>query len=423
MDALGQALSSLRVPNYRRYAASQLVSLTGTWMQTTGQVWLVVQLTGSGLSLGLVLASQSLPMLLLAPYAGVLLERLDRRRTLLASQIVLGVLAGVLAALTLAGTVRVWHVYLVAVLTGVARTVDSTGRQAFVADLVGPDRLRNAVTLTSVLNNLARMVGPPIAGVLIAVAGVGWTFVANTASYLVMAAVLATLDTVTASRSVPRRAGQLRAGLSYVVTNSALLVPLAMMTVIGTLTYEFQVSLPLLARYALGAGSSGYGLMSAAMGVGAVCGGVATAGFATATSRGAAITAVLLGSALLAVGAAPNLAFALGNLVLTGAVSVVFLALVNTALLVNAAPDMRGRVAGLWNVAFQGSTAIGGPVVGAVAQQWGARGGVLLGGAAAVVTGLLTLAVGVRAGRSDPNRGSRRIRRWWHHDPGPGSAA
>lgn len=387
-----RTFASLALPHYRRYALSQAVSLTGTWMQYTGQVWLVLQLTGSGTSLGLTIALQSLPMLLLAPHAGALLDRVDKRRALITVQLVQAALAGVLALVVLSGAVRLWQVYLLAAAFGIGRTVDSTGRQSFVIDLVGPEYLRNAVTLNSVLSNVARAVGPALAGLLTEAAGVGWTFAINAASYLAVVWVLVTLRRMPSAPDRPTRATEpraLRAALAQVRATPELSIPLSMMAVIGTLTYEFQVTLPLLAKFALHTGASGYGEIASAYGVGAIAGGLATAGTEQVGARSTARAAVVFGALVLTAALAPDLPAAVLLVTAVGFSNVLFLAAANTMVLLAAAPAMRGRVMGLWNVAFQGSTALGGVLVGVIGQYVGARWSLGLGGLAAVVAGLL----------------------------------
>ena len=241
-----RTFAALASPNYRRWYAGQGISLVGTWMQTIAQGWLVYTLSGSGTALGLVVALQMVPVLFLAPYAGVIADRVDKRRMIIAVQAVMAVLALALGLLTVTGVVRLWEVFVLAALLGVATAFDNPTRQAFVMELVGPDHVRNAVTLNSVLVNAARAVGPAVAGILIATVGVSICFLVNAGSYLAVIASLLLLDrsALRPSPPAPRARGQLREGLRYVASTPALAVPLAMMAVIGALAYEFQVVLP-----------------------------------------------------------------------------------------------------------------------------------------------------------------------------------
>ncbi len=385
--AVRRTFAALRIPNFRRYFAGQAVSLAGTWMQSVAQGWLVLMLTGSGAALGLVVALQTLPVLLLGPYAGVVIDRADKRRLIIAVQAVMAALALVLGFLTISGAVRLWMVFVLAGALGLANTFDNPARQAFVSEMVDAGDLRNAVTLNSVLVNAARAVGPAVAGILIATVGTGICFVVNATSYLAAIAALATMNAATLHPSTPstRRPGQLRAGLSYVRHSPALALPLAMMGVVGMLAYEFQVVLPVVARTTFHGGPAAYGALTAAMGVGAVVGGLAVAGRGQTGPGPLVRAAATFGVVILLAAAAPNLGWEMAALTLVGAASVQFLSLGNATLQLSAAPEMRGRVMALWSVAFLGSTPIGGPIAGAVADTFGGRAGLVLGGLACLV--------------------------------------
>lgn len=378
---------SLRIRNYRLYLTGQAVSLCGTWMQTVAQGWLVLTLTRSGTALGLVIALQFLPMLLLGPYGGLVADRLDRRRLLVGTQATLGALALLLGVLDVTGAVRLWMVFAVAAGFGLVTCVDMPARQSFVLEMVGRAELPNAVTLNSVLVNAARAVGPAVAGALIAVAGTGPCFLANAASYLAVIAALLRMDVRGLYRQepVPRARGQVRAGLAYVARTPALRVPLVMMAVIGTLAYEFQVVLPLVARRTFGGGAGTYSALTAAMGAGAVVGGLLVARRRRTTSRALVLGAAGFGAVILLAAAAPTLPVAIAVLVLVGAGSVAFLAVGNATLQLAAEPAMRGRVMALWGVAFLGSTPLGGPIAGWVGEHAGPRWALALGGAAAML--------------------------------------
>ena len=389
--------AALSVPNYRRYIYGQAVSLSGTWMQMAAQSWLVLTLSGSATTLGVIVALQTLPVLLLGPYGGVVADRVDKRRLMIALQAAMGLQALVLGLLTITGAVTLWEVGLLAALLGLNNAFESPARQAFMLEMVGPDTLRNAVSLNSVLVNVARVVGPALAGILIALSGEGVCFLLNAASFAAVIASLLTLDCAAINPSVPspRSPGQLREGLRYVAGVRDLAVPLAMMALAGALAYEFQVTLPVMASRALHAGPGGFGFMTAAMGLGAVLGGLVVAargrtGLLPLTLAAAAFGVLLLGAA-----AAPSLAVELVALALVGGASISFMSTGNSTLQLTCAPNMRGRVMSLWFVAFQGSTPIGGPIVGWVIAQAGARAGLGLG----AMTCLLVAAVGLLAMR------------------------
>jgi MFS family permease len=373
--------AALSIPNYRRYYGGQSISLIGTWMQMTAQAWLVLTLTHSSTALGLIVALQTLPVLLLGPYGGVIADRVDKRRLMMALQSAMGLQALTLGILTVTGTVRVWHIGLLAALLGLNNAFETPARQSFMMELVGKEHLRNAVSLNSVLVNVARSVGPAVAGILIATVGDGVCFLANAASFVAVVFSLTTMDAAALSPSppAPRAPGQLREGLRYVRSMPQLAVPLVMMGIAGCLTYEFQVSLPVMAAHGLSVGAAGFGFMTAAIGVGAVAGGLVVAGRGKTGLAPLTAAAFGLGAALAGATVAPNLAVELIALAMAGASSIAFMATGNSTLQLNAAPDMRGRVMSLWFVAFQGSTPIGGPIVGATMTAIGPRAGLGLG--------------------------------------------
>jgi MFS family permease len=320
-------------------------------------------------------------------------DRVDKRRLMVILQMAMGVQALVLGLLTVTGSVRLWEIGALAVLLGLNNAFENPARQSFMLEMVGPESLRNAVSLNSVLVNVARSIGPAVAGVLIATVGEGVCFLVNAASFVAVVVSLISLDrgAITPSPPSGREPGQLRAGLRYVRRTPELGVPLLMMALVGCLAYEFQVSLPVMASQGLHVGATGFGFMTAAMGVGAVFGGlfVATKGrTGLPTLIGAASAfGVLLAFATLA----PSLPIEIFALALAGGASISFMSTGNSTLQLSAAPTMRGRVMSLWFVAFQGSTPIGGPIVGWVMAAAGARAGLGLGAATCLVAAALGL--------------------------------
>ncbi|MGO9220075.1 MAG: MFS transporter [Streptosporangiaceae bacterium] len=394
--------SSLRIPNYRLYFTGQSVSLAGTWMQMTAQSWLVLTLTHSSTDLGFVLALQTLPILLLAPYGGVVADRVDKRRLMVVLQIAMGLQALVLGLLTVAGVVRFWEVGLLAVILGLNNAFENSARQAFVREMVGPDELRNAVTLNSVTVNAARAVGPAIGGVLIATVGIGTCFLLNAASFAAVVTSLLVIDraALQPSRPAPRAPGQLREGLRYARRIPTIAIPLAMMSLVGLFAYEFPVSLPLLAQRTFHGGAEAYGFMTAAMGIGAVIGGLFTAARGRTGLRPMIIASVGFGVAILVTAFAPVIALAYAALLFVGWASVSFIAIGNSTIQLSAEPQMRGRVIALWQVAFQGTTPVGGPAIGGIIALAGPRGGLAVGGAACLLAGGGGALLARRAGRA-----------------------
>jgi MFS family permease len=388
LDALRrQTFASLSNPNYRRYISGQSISLVGTWMQTIAQSWLVLQLTGSATALGLVVALQTLPTLVLGPYGGVIADRMDKRKLMIGLQSMMGALALLLGLLTITGVVQLWHVYALAFLLGLNNCFENPARQSFVLEMVGPTDLRNAVSLNSVLVNCARAVGPAVAGIVIATGGIGLCFLLNAVSFVAVVVSLIRLDTskLAPSDPAPRAPGQLREGFSYVRRTPKLAVPLLMMGLVGCLAYEFQVVLPIVASETFRGDARTYGFLTAAMGVGAVVGGLYVAARGRTGMKSMVVGATAFGVALLATAFSPTLMLALGGMALVGAASVAFQSTGNSTLQLTAAPHMRGRVMALWAVAFLGSTPIGGPIAGVVSQHFGGRAGLVLGAIACLV--------------------------------------
>jgi MFS family permease len=389
----GATFAALANRNFRKFFYGQAVSMIGTWMQSVAQAWLVLELTGSGsklgsgTALGWVIALQMLPVLFGAPYAGLVADRLDKRKILVGTQSVMGVLALVLGLLSVTHTAQLWMVYVLAFLLGCANAVDNPTRQSFVLEMVGPVHLRNAVTLNSVLVNAARAVGPAVAGILIATVGVGICFLINAGTFVAVLFALITLDVSELRPSPPavRAKGQLREGFAYVRHTPSLLVPLGMMALVGMLAYEFQVVLPIVASHTYGGGAQAYGFLTAAMGVGAVVGGLGVAGRGFSGTKALIVASTVFGVVILLAAAAPNLVVACVAMLLVGAGSVAFLAIGNSTLQLAASPQMRGRVMALWAVAFLGSTPIGGPIAGYVSEHFGGRAGLVMGGIACLI--------------------------------------
>jgi MFS family permease len=370
-----------RSRNYRLYFGGQAVSMAGTWMQTVAQGWLVLQLTGSSTLLGFVTATQFIPVLLLGPLGGVLVDRLDTRRLLVATQATAACLALILGILTLTNVVQVWMVFVLAASLGLVTVVDNPARQTFVLELVGPELLSNAITLNSVNMNAARVIGPSVAAVTIALIGVGPCFVLNAASYISVIAALSAMDKRAMHPKVtaPRAKGQVREGFRYVWHTPTLRTPLLMMALIGTFAYEFQVILPVMAKYVFDGDAGTYGVMTAAMGAGAVLGGLVVAGTSTFGLEALVRVALAFGLAIGLVALSPTLPVAVGALFLVGIVNITFLARANTTLQLTAEPAMRGRVMAMWTVAFLGSTPVGGPIIGYIGQTAGPRWGLATG--------------------------------------------
>jgi MFS family permease len=383
----GRTFASLSVRNYRVFFTGMLVSATGTWMQSVAQGWLVLQLTGSGTAVGLVTATQFVPMLVGGAYGGVIADRFDKRRILFVSQTILAVSAGVLAIVTLTGVVEVWMVFACALFTGCGTVIDNPTRQAFVSELVGPDRVANAVALNSAMFNAARIVGPAMAGLLILVAGTGTCFAYNAVSYLAVLFSLTRLrpDELHRSKPVARGKGQVRAGLRYAWATPELRSTILLVAVVGTFALNFTVLTPLLVKTTFDAGPGTLGLLTSAMGGGSLVGALVAAARGKPTPQLLIGASAALGVVMIGVAASPTLLVAGVLLALTGAATITFLSTANSTLQISSSSEMRGRVMSLYLLVFLGSTPIGGPIVGAVAEAFDPRMGYVLGGVASLL--------------------------------------
>jgi len=389
----GQMISSLRQRNYRLFFFGQLVSVAGTWMQTVAQSFVVLDLTHSGTQLGLTSAARFLPMFVFGPLGGVFVDRMDRRRVLYVTQTLSGLLAGIFAVTVGTHSIRLWIVYLLALALGFVNVFDNPARQSFISEMVSAEDLPNAVTLNSVAMNMARVLGAALGGVIAAAIGLALCFTVNALSF---GAVLVSLAAMRSSELFPakrvsRQKKQVRQGLRYVRNTPELLIPLLMIAVIGTLAWEFQVSLPLMASKVFHGGAASYGVMASVMGGGAVVGGLISAARARPRARALCLAAIGWGIAILAAAVAPSMALELAALVFVGYGSITFNSLAKTTLQLAAKPEMRGRVMALWALAWLGSTPIGGPIVGWAGQAFGARWALVIGGVAALACGVLAL--------------------------------
>jgi MFS family permease len=380
--------------NFRLYLIGQLVSATGTWMHFTAASWLVLQLSGSGTAIGVNAALQFGPLLLLAPWGGVIADRFDKRKILVATQVAFAVLALAMFALIAADAITLGMVYLLSLITGVVTSFDNPTRQSFYVEMVGEEGLTNAVSLNSAAFTGARIVGPAIAGLLITTLGIAWPFLIDGISYLAVIVALTSMRTqeLIPQRRASRSGGQLVAGLRYVWSTPNLRRPLIVLAVIFTVSFQFMVLVPLLAERVFDGSAGTFGLLSAVAGAGSFAGAIVMANRAPRPSY------LLLGSfgaafgvGLLAIAVAPTLLAAVLIMVPLGFVTMAFMITGNTMLQMNARPEARGRVMALYGAVFLGSTPIGSPLVGWFAEHVGVRAGFVLTGVVAVATGAAVL--------------------------------
>ena len=384
--ALRRSVDSLSIPNYRRYFAGQVVSLSGNWMQVVAEIWLVLLLTGSGLAVGMTTALQFLPMLLFGAWGGLLADRFPKRRLLMVTQALMAIPALVLFSVTVAGVVTPWMVFALVFVRGTINAVDNPTRQSFAIEMVGADRVVNAVSLNSVLIHSARLVGPALAGLMIAAVGVEPCFALNALSFggMIVALWLMEPDKLQAAPTVEPQRGAIRAAVRYVRRTPELAVPLALMALVGTFGLNFQVILPLLARFSFDGGPSTYAVLVAAMGAGSVIGALVTGAHGRTDSRLIAGAALSFGILAAIAASMPSIALEVPAVAMLGASAVTFAAAINSSLQLAVEPEMRGRVMALYSVVFLGSTPIGGPLVGWLSEAYDPRVALLLAASAGI---------------------------------------
>lgn len=380
------------VRDFRIYFIGHFISVTGLWMQRIAQAWLVLEITGSGTAMGFATALQFVPIWFVAPMGGLLADRLSRRRVLLITNICAGVVALTQGILVTTGMVELWMVYAMAFGLGIVGSIDNPTRQAFVNDLVGHDRITNAVGINMVLVNIARVLGPAIAGLLIVTVGIGICFLIDAATYVAMITALLMIRTGRDQprHGFPRTPGQIREGARYAWNEPRLRVPLLMIISISALAYQFEVTVPLLAKYAFGGDADMFGLMFAVMGVGAAAGGIYVAARTERPAASLSNMAAWGGLALVVCGLAPNLLVALGGLVAVGGVMTAFLVEANSVVQLTSPPALLGRLLGLHALALLGVRPVSAPFMGWLAEVAGPRVPFLVGAAAAIATALLT---------------------------------
>lgn len=384
------AFRSLRMRNYRLYAGAELISITGTWVQVVAENWLVIRLTGSGLALGITTALQFLPLALAAPYGGVLVDRKDKRRLLVVTQTCAGLLSAVTGTLILVGLIRIWMVFVAALVLGLVNAVDDPARQAFTLEMVGPRDVANAVALNNSISMGGRAFGPALSGFLIAVVGLGWAFIFNALTYGAVALALLLVRRAELFRAEPitRRPRQIREGLSYAMSSTPIRTVLLVLAVVATFGFNFQIFLSLLVAQTFGRGAESYGFLMSAMGLGAMLGAMVAAAGRDPTVGRVRLLAIVFGTSLGAVGLVPTLVVGYLAAALMGAAASMFLSASAGSLQLLTDNALRGRVMALYTIGFLGTAPLGGPAMGYVAQVLSPRAALLLGGAASILASL-----------------------------------
>jgi MFS family permease len=387
--AAQETFRSLAHRNFRLFFGGQLISQVGNWLTMVALALFVLDLTDNGLAVGVMAACQFLPVLLFGAWTGLVADRSDKRRLLIVVQSCAMLQSFVLAALAFMDAPPLWALYLVALAGGVATAFDNPARRAFVVEMVPLDHVNNAVSLNSALMMGARVIGPALAGVLIHVFGYGWAFLLDGLSYV---AVIAGLWAIVPAElrpapAAPRSKGQIREGLRYVAGVRELWVPLVMMAIIGTFTFNFQVVLPLFVTRSLHSTGTMYTVLWSVVSVGALVGALVAARRTERTVRDVAVAAAAFGAGMLLVAAAPTLPLAFPAGLVMGFTSITFMTAATAIVQLRAEPQMRGRVLALQSMVFLGSTPVGGPVLGYICDVAGARTGVVVGAVAALLAG------------------------------------
>ena len=397
--------------DYRLYATGGVVSNVGTWMQRIAQDWLVLLLTAnSGVALGITTGLQFLPILLLSPFAGVVADRFPKRRLLQVAQVGMAVPAAVLGVLALTGVAQAWHVYVIAFVFGVATAFEAPARQAFVGELVSPEDLSNAIGLNSASFNASRIVGPGLAGLMIAAFGsgveaTGVVILINAASYgAVIMALQAVRGNGTAPETVPRRPGMIKDGIAYVRSRPDLLLVLGVMFFVGTFGLNFQLTSALMATEVYGKGAGEYGVLGSTMAIGSLAGSLLAARRVTPTLRLVVISAVTFGVVEIVIGLMPTYLTFVALTPLVGITALTTITSANAIMQLTVPGELRGRVMALYLMVFMGGTPLGSPIVGWVGEAMGARWSLIIGGSLSIAGTLLCVAIFMRAARRTTER-------------------
>jgi MFS family permease len=388
--------AALQLPNYRIFTVGALVSNVGTWMQRVAQDWLVLDLSGgSGVAVGITTALQFVGMLALSTYAGLIADRFDRRRILLVTQSWLALCAAALGVLAITGLAEVWHVYVIAFLFGLGTAFDNPARQSFVYELVGPERLPNAIGLNSATFHAARIVGPALAGFVIAGFGTGWAILSNAITYLAFIAALRLLDPwrLLVEPRMERRRGQIREGFAYVRQHRQILLALGVALFVGTFGMNFQLTSALMAQQEFGLGAQQYGLLGTFVAVGSLTGALLAARRTKAPSgRFVVGMALTFGAIEVVAGLMPTYATFAAVLPVMGLACLLTLTAANAAVQLRVDPALRGRVMALYATVLMGGTPIGAPIIGWVGEAFGPR-WTLIGGGGLTMLGVALTAL------------------------------
>jgi MFS family permease len=393
-----ETFSSLRVPNFRLFTISNILAMSGTWMQRIAQDWLVLTLSHSVTAVGITVAMQFTPMLVFGLYGGLIVDRYSKRMLLMLTQAIVGVLAVLLAVLALTNTIQVWHVWAIAFVVGLVTVVDNPTRQVFVNELVGPRNLRNAISINSSVFQLGGLIGPAVAGILLDAVGAGWAFAVNAVTCLVTVLTLAALKKSNLVRStpLPREKGQLIEGLHYIARKPAILWSIVMVAILSVFALTMPVILAAYANDTFRVGAAGYGLFNTLVAAGALTGGLLSTRRTGVRLRTVILMAGLWG-ALQALGAVMPNEFGFGaTLVALGVANLLFITAANSLVQLSSNIGIRGRVMSVYVLVLLGGQAIGGPIMGWIVSAYGPHVGMAVSG---IVPALAAAAIGIRLAR------------------------
>lgn len=407
-----QTFSSLKIRNYRIFASANLLAVIAVWMQRVAQDWMVLELSGSVTAVGITVFMQFIPSLVLMPLGGILADRYSKRLILMISQSAAGILAAIMAVLALTGHLEVWHIYVIAFVLGLVVVADQPARQVFVNELVGPRQLRNAISLNSSIFQMGGMVGPAVSGVLIMAVGGGWAFAANALACTITVISLSRIRTneLVQMPPVKRAKGQLMEGVRYALHKPTIVFPAIMAAVFAVFGLSLAVLMAAYANNVFDVGAGGYGLLNTLVALGALGGALASTRFATLRLRSVMMAAGAYGVVLMIASTAPSMASFGAVMVVAGFCSLLFLTSANQLVQMSTNVSIRGRVMSLYIMVLIGGQALGGPLMGWLAEYWGVQWAMLVAGGmpalAAVVIGLvlakrgqLTLKVNLRSAR------------------------
>lgn len=377
-----QTFSSLKIRNYRIFASANLLAVIAVWMQRVAQDWIVLELSGSVTAVGITVFMQFIPSLVLMPLGGILADRYSKRLILMISQGAAGVLAAIMAVLALTGHLQVWHIYVIAFVLGLVVVADQPARQVFVNELVGPAQLRNAISLNSSIFQMGGMIGPAVSGVLIMAVGGGWAFATNAlaCTVTVLSLLLIRSSELVRMPPVKRGKGQLMEGVRYALGKPTIYWPAAMAAVFAVFGLSLAVLMAAYANNVFDVGAGGYGLLNTLVALGALCGAIASTRIATLRLRGVMAAAGSYGVVLLIASRAPNMLTFGAVMVVAGFASLLFLTSANQLVQMSTNVLIRGRVMSLYIMVLIGGQALGGPLMGWLAENWGVQWAMVVAG-------------------------------------------